>query len=138
MTLWGCDREDEIRRATAAGQWTPALEAHVTVCPSCRDVQLVTGALAAPIPPRTAPMNPALVFARARQAASIAAAARMSRILTFAQIGGAAAIVVILGAAYRWPVADDAPRLSDVTTLWALSGVAVTAATAWIVRRSTQ
>ncbi len=138
MNLWGCPRQDAVRRATAAGQWTPALEAHVTICASCRDVRLVTSALAAPIPTRPTPIDPAIVFARARQAARIAAAARMSRVLFLGQIASAMVILVVILAAAQWPVDDITAGVPDTTTLWCLGGALLTAATAWMVRWSTR
>jgi predicted anti-sigma-YlaC factor YlaD len=138
MNLWGCPREDAVRRATAAGQWTPALEAHITVCGSCRDVRLVTSALASPIPPRATPVDPVIVFARARQAARIATAARMSRVLLVGQIGSAVVIVGVILAAAQWPVGDVSASVSDTTTVWCLGGALLTAATAWMVRWSTR
>jgi hypothetical protein len=137
MNLWGCQREDAVRRATAAGQWTPALEAHVTVCVSCREVRLVASALAAPIQPRPAAIDPAIVFARARQAARIAAAARMSRVLFMGQIASAMVIVAVIVAASQWPVGDVNIGVPDTITLWCLGGALLTAATAWMVRRTT-
>ncbi len=138
MNLWGCPRQDAVRVATAAGQWTPALEAHVTICASCRDVRLVTSALAAPIPPRATPVDPVIVFARARQAARIAAAARMSRVLLVGQIVSGAVILAIILAASLWPVGDVQIDAPDPTTLWCVGGVVLTAATAWTVRWSTR
>ncbi len=98
----------------------------------------MTSALAAPIPPRATPVDPVIVFARARQAARIAAAARMSRVLLIGQIASAMVIVAVIVAASQWPVGDVNIGAPDTTTLWCLGGALLTAATAWMVRWSTR
>lgn len=41
-----CEREDELLDAVQSGRWSAELRAHADSCAACRDLLLVTGALA--------------------------------------------------------------------------------------------
>ena len=42
-----CPREAEVLRAGESGEWTPDLQAHLTTCAACREVEAVTQVLRA-------------------------------------------------------------------------------------------
>jgi hypothetical protein len=135
MKAWrGCDREDDVRRASAAGRWTPALEGHVAVCERCYDVRLVTRALAAPIADQSMPVDPAILWARASAAARVRAIARADRVLTLSQIVVAATAVAGLAVAARVLDVPTDPGGADITPLVLAGGGALTAVTAFVVR----
>lgn len=135
MTAWrGCDREDDVRRASAAGRWTPALEGHVAVCARCLDVRTVTRALAAPLGSQPVLVDPAILWARARATAQVRAMARVDRVLTFSQIAvGAVALAGIVAAARVLDVPANAGG-ADVNSLMLAGGVILTIAMAFVVR----
>jgi hypothetical protein len=135
MTAWReCDREDDVRRASAAGRWTPALEGHVSVCDRCHEVQVVTRALAAPVAPGSMP-DPAVLWLRARATARLRSIARVDRVLTVAQITFGVIAVVTMAAGAEVLGLKDAPAI-DVNSIVVTGGVILTAATALVLRRA--
>lgn len=89
----GCAHEFDAQQAAASGRWPAALARHVSSCPTCAEVRLVTEAFAggpgdgAP----TVAVDPALLFARAREERRLHAEARISLVAT------ATHILVLLG-----------------------------------------
>ena len=143
MTLRSCNREEAVRLAAASGRWTPALEAHAAICTSCGEVKTVTEALAAPLLLPAQAVNPVIVWARATQAAQLATAARMSRILTVTQILAASIVLVVLvgGAALvALTGSHDQPTgsPSGVAELAMAAAVLLTGATLWVSRWATR
>ncbi|HEY6358279.1 MAG TPA: hypothetical protein VIX35_08535 [Vicinamibacterales bacterium] len=124
--------------ASATGRWTPALEAHAAACPMCRDVKTVTSALAAPLAASPLTIDPVLLWARARHAAHVAAAARMSKILTTTQVLAAALVLAVFVYFFRWPDVQPAARPPDTNTLLVAAGALLTAATVWLSRWATR
>lgn len=138
MRWRGCPRQDAVRVASATDRWTPALEAHAAACPACRDVKAVASALAAPLAARPLTIDPVLLWARARNAAEVAAGARMARILTTAQVLAASLVLVVLVYFFRWPVVQPETSAPDPNTLLVAGGVLLTAATVWLSRWATR
>jgi hypothetical protein len=138
MRWGGCSRQDAVRVASATGRWTPALEAHAATCPTCRDVKTVTSALAAPLVAAPLTIDPVLLWARARNAAQIAAGARIARILTTAQVMAASLLLVVVIYFFRWPALEPATGAPDPNTLLVAGGVLLTAATVWLSRWATR
>lgn len=130
----GCDREDDVRRASATGRWTPALEGHVAVCDRCHDVRTVTRALATPIHRQAVLVDPAVLWARARATADVRAIARVDRVLTLSQIVVAAIAVIGVSVAARVLDVPADSGGSDVTSLMIAGGVVLTATTAVVLR----
>lgn len=97
MTTLICQREQDVRDATASGRWPADLVEHAKTCGVCGDVQLVTSALAtAPVPP-PADVEPRALFACARHVRRINVESRISFIVTFTQaiaLTGAAALLL--------------------------------------------
>jgi di/tricarboxylate transporter len=90
-----CGRQLDVQRAAASGRWTDELRSHATTCASCREIVLVTSALAGD--PTAAPrrVSPSILWAKARFARRRKAETVASNIL----MGSQAAIAVIgLGA----------------------------------------
>ncbi len=124
--------------ASATGRWTPALEAHAAACPTCRDVKTVTSALAAPFAASSLAIDPVLLWARARHAAHVAAAARMSRILTTTQVLAASLVLAVFISFFRWPDVQPTASAPDTNTLLVAGGMLLTAATVWLSRWATR
>jgi hypothetical protein len=124
--------------ASATGRWTPVLEAHAAACPTCREVKAVTSALAAPFAASPLAIDPVLLWARARHAAHVAAAARMSRILTTTQLVAASLVLAVFISFFRWPDVQPAPSAPDTNTLLVSAGALLTAATVWLSRWATR
>jgi len=131
----GCRFEPETTQAARTGRWTEALRAHTGGCPTCRQVVLVTGALAsASTDASVRPVDPHLIWARARQRRRLRAEILASRIVTGAQV--AAGIVLLAGLFFVaarvdvWVLSADASLQVHVSTgftsllLLALSGIA--------------
>jgi hypothetical protein len=127
-----CRQTARVREAAASGRWTPALDGHVVVCAACREVALVTRALAAPLELTPLTVDPHRLWAKAQTAARLAAAARMARVLTAAQLLAATAVVIAFALSVRWPEVAVLRAISDTTVVWLSGGVAVTAATLWL------
>lgn len=134
MTWRACHREGDVRRASATGRWTPALEGHVAVCERCHDVRTVTRALATPIESQPVLVDPAVLWARARATAHVRAMARVDRVLTLSQIIVAAIAVTGVAVAARVLDMPTDVASSDVTSLVVAGGVAITVATALVLR----
>jgi hypothetical protein len=96
MSGRGCRFEPETTQAARTGRWTEVLRAHAGDCPTCRQVVLVTAALAsvsteAPV----RPVDPHVIWARARQRRRLRAEVLASRIVTSAQV--VAGIILLAG-----------------------------------------
>lgn len=92
----GCRFEQQTSQAARTGRWIEALRAHAGGCPTCRQVVLVTRALASQtreVPAK--PPDPHLIWARAGHRRRLRAEALASRIVTGAQV--AAGIVLLAG-----------------------------------------
>jgi hypothetical protein len=127
-----CHQTEAVRQAAARGRWMPGLEGHLVVCAACRDVELVTRALATPLETQPLAVDPRLLWAKAQTAARLASAARMTRVLTMAQVLSAAAVVAVFALAVRWPDVAALRAISDTTVVWLTGGLSVTAATLWL------
>jgi hypothetical protein len=137
--LWRrCHRQDAVRAASASGRWTPALEAHASICPTCRDIRTVTTALSSPLAATPVPVDLALLWLRARNASQVAAAARASRILTTVQIAGAGLVLAVCASFLRWPDSQSAINSPDPTTLFLMGGALMTVAALWLSRWATR
>jgi len=102
-----CRRELEVQQASKSGRWTHELRAHASACEACRQVALVTEALAGDsttVPRRIAP---SIVWAKARHARARRAETLASQILVGAQLAlGVAGLVALAYAgmlATGWP-----------------------------------
>lgn len=131
----GCRFEPETTQAARTGRWTEALRAHAGDCPACRQVALVTGALAsvtteAPVKP----VDPHVIWARARQHRRLRAEVLASRIVTGAQV--VAGVILLAGLGFVaarvnvWFPSADSSLQAHVSTgfvgllLLALGGIA--------------
>lgn len=113
----GCPRERETQQAAATGRWTAELRGHVALCASCPQIARVTEALAAPLASPPASVDPLALLAGARQFRRLRAEARVSRILTGAQLGVCA---VALGGMVAFAARPSLWRASPVDhdNLW--------------------
>jgi hypothetical protein len=96
MTKRSCPHETEVRDAAMSGRWPAGLRAHAGACPVCADVQLVAGALQAPIRPARVHADPALVWFCGRHVRRLGAEARMSLIVTAAQVSALVGVLAVL------------------------------------------
>lgn len=140
MSVRRCAREEAVRIASASGRWTPALTVHASVCPVCGEIKTVTEALAAPLTGKAQAVNPVIVWARARQAADLGAAARMARILTVTQILTASVVLVVLVGATLLVALSGSPQNSSTVAasttveMAVVAGVALAGASVWLSR----
>jgi len=97
MTPIVCPRERDVRDAAASGRWPADLAGHAERCDVCRDVRLVTSALATTSAPPPADVEPRALFACARHVRRINVESRISFIVTLTQavaLIGAAALLM--------------------------------------------
>jgi hypothetical protein len=97
MTTFICPREHDVRDAAASGRWPVDLAEHAEKCDVCREVRLVTSALAETTAPPPATVEPRALFACARHVRRINVESRISFIVTFTQaiaLIGAAALLL--------------------------------------------
>jgi hypothetical protein len=135
MTLWrSCAREDDVRKATISGRWTPALEGHLAACGRCEEVHTVTRALASPMQHTPTVIDPRVLFARARATAQVRAMARVEWVLTLSQVGLAAlAVAGLVVVAPILGIATDGGG-SDLPMLAISGGVMLTITAALAAR----
>jgi hypothetical protein len=118
---FSCPHELDVQQAAASGRWPAALDAHSRDCGACADVRLVTSTFAS-VPPAAAPRvtpDPALLFARARQARRLRAEARISLVSTASQIAvlagvlGATFFVLPIPTSVEWSAMLEWPALRE-------------------------
>lgn len=95
---FACTREADVQQAAASGRWPAALAQHARACPTCADVRLISEAFATAAPDATplTRIDPALLFARARQERRLQAEAQISRVATVTHV---AVLLGVLGVA---------------------------------------
>lgn len=127
MIALACARERDVRDAAAAGRWNADLKGHVSGCATCGEVAAVTLALTGPEardaetgrPLLSSEIDPARLWARARQTRRLKAEAQISRIITVTQIGSGMIVLAVLMFIARhtisWPAVSADLRSADPT-----------------------
>jgi hypothetical protein len=134
MTQRGCTREGDVHEASATGRWTPELRSHLIGCAPCRDVALVTTTLATPASGAPTPIDPVVLWERARRARRLDTEARISRVVTGTQIAAGVVVLAAVASFARWPSswpqialdAGDPVLLCGATGLLLLAALGVT------------
>jgi hypothetical protein len=101
--LVGCGYRHEVERAARTRRWTPELDAHARACTRCSPTWVVAHALHTPLKPAPAAADPATLWAAARQVRRIVVEARISWIVTTAQVVTLALICAVLVTSIPWP-----------------------------------
>lgn len=96
MTRHACPRESDVRDAAMSGRWTPDLRAHAATCGVCGDVRVVVEALQAPLPAARPEADPGLLWTCGRHVRRLGAEARISLVVTAAEISALVAVLAVL------------------------------------------
>jgi hypothetical protein len=108
MTTLVCQHEHDVHEATASGRWPVDLAEHAKSCDVCRDVRLVTSALATTSAPPPADVEPRALFACARHVRRINVESRISFIVTLTQ---AVALIGATALLLSWVSWKDVARV---------------------------
>ena len=100
-----------------------------------REVQLITEALRTPLPPARVTADPAALWACGRHARRTSTEAKISVVLTLAQIGALVGVLGVLVAFVDWSglwiASTDALRSDPYTAVYAVLALAVVGAVGW-------
>jgi hypothetical protein len=119
MTRRSCRHETDIGDAVCSGRWTRELLVHARACPICSDVRVVAEALRAPRPPARVEADPSLLWACGRHVRRLGAEARISLVVTAAEVAALVGVLAVL------------VSFVDVPKLWA-SWPALLSGGAWM------